>query len=68
VAALAAAAAEPDGGYALRYYSCVDARASGCGVAGVRWVVDHTRDTAAQAWPQHVQTELARSVVLRRPS
>jgi hypothetical protein len=67
-AALAANTAEPDGGYAYRYYACVDQRAAGCAGGRVRWAVDHTRDTAAQAWAQHVQTALARSIVLRRPS
>ena len=66
-AALAATASEPDGGYAYRHYGCVDAQAPGCG-GRVRWVVDRTRDTAAQAWAQHLQTALARSIVPRRPS
>jgi Glycosyl hydrolase family 76 len=64
--AITANAAEPDGGYALRYYACVDGRAPGCGGGRTRWAVDHTRDTAAQAWAQHLQTALARSITLRR--
>jgi hypothetical protein len=68
-AAITAATAEPDGGYAYRFYLCADPRAAGCGgPAPVRWVVDHTRDTAAQAWVQHLQTELARSLLSSRPA
>jgi uncharacterized protein YyaL (SSP411 family) len=64
--AIAAGAAQPDGSYALRYYACVDARAPGCNAGRPRWAVDHTRDTAAQAWAQHLQTALARSITVRR--
>jgi hypothetical protein len=64
--AITANAAEPDGGYALRYYACVDARAPGCAGGRGRWAADHTRDTAAQAWAQHLQAALARSVTLKR--
>ena len=64
-AALAATTGEPDGGYAYRHYRCVDTRAPGC-ADRVRWVVDRTRDTAAQAWVQHLQTALARSIVRGR--
>jgi hypothetical protein len=49
VDALHAALQEPDGGYAYRH-----AR------DGDRYVVDRTRDTAAQAWMQHLQVALAR--------
>jgi Glycosyl hydrolase family 76 len=66
--ALGAITAEPDGSYALRWYACGDPRAPGCGTPGVRGVVDHTRDTAAQAWTQHLQGRLAQSVLLRRPT
>ena len=48
--ALAAALGEPDGGYANRHYRCVDRSAPGCETGQVPWVVDRTRDTAAQAW------------------
>jgi hypothetical protein len=64
--ALTANAAEPDGSYALRYYTCVDGRAPGCNVGRPRWAADHTRDTAAQAWAQHLQTALARSIPMKR--
>jgi hypothetical protein len=67
-ASLAANAGKQDGSYAYRYYACVDARAPGCGGGRARWSTDHTRDTAAQAWAQHLQTALARSITLRRPS
>ncbi|HZO28899.1 MAG TPA: hypothetical protein VFH48_23240, partial [Chloroflexota bacterium] len=64
--ALTANAAQPDGSYALRYYACVDNRAPGCNVGRPRWSADPTRDTAAQAWAQHLQTALARSIALKR--
>ena len=65
-AALAASNAESDGGYALRHYRCLDASAPACaGVNRGRTVVDRTRDTAAQAWAQHLQTALARRVAPR---
>jgi hypothetical protein len=56
--------AESDGGYALRQYRCTDGRASGCGGRS-GWTVDRTRDTAAHAWAQHLQTVLARTVTSR---
>lgn len=59
--ALAAALHEPDGGYAYRHYRCADPRAPGCG-GNVRLAVDRTRDGAAQAWMQHLQTALARTL------
>ncbi len=64
--AIAASAAQPDGSYALRYYACVDGRAPGCNVGRPRWAADHTRDTAAQAWAQHLQAALSRSIALNR--
>lgn len=64
--AMAATVAESDGSYAYRHYPCQDPRAPGCNGGRVRWVVDHTRDTAAQAWAQHLQTALAWSATLRR--
>jgi hypothetical protein len=66
--ALAATTGEADGGYALRHYPCRDPRAPGCAGGQTRWVVDHTRDTAAQAWAQHLQVALAQSLVKRRPT
>jgi hypothetical protein len=64
--ALTASAGEADGSYALRYYACVDARAPGCAGGRTRWAVDHTRDTAAQAWDQHLQAALARGMAKKR--
>ena len=40
--------------------------APGCGDGRARWAADHTRDTAAQAWAQHLQAALARSIALKR--
>jgi hypothetical protein len=56
--ALTAALGESDGGYAYRYYRCVDRSAAGCESGQVLWVEDRTRDTAAQAWMQHLQTAI----------
>ena len=65
-AALAASTGESDSGYALRHYRCLDTSAAACvGTSRGRTVVDRTRDTAAQAWAQHLQTALARRVVPR---
>lgn len=64
--ALTTSAGQPDGSYALRYYACVDGRAPGCNVGRPRWSADQTRDTAAQAWAQHLQTALARSITRGR--
>jgi hypothetical protein len=50
---------EPDGGYAYRAYRCVDTVAPGCRDGPATVVVDHTRDTAAQAWVQHLQEAIA---------
>jgi hypothetical protein len=50
---------EPDGGFAYRAYRCVDRAAKGCESGQVSIVVDHTRDTSAQAWVQHLVTALA---------
>jgi Glycosyl hydrolase family 76 len=52
---------EADSGYAYRSYRCVDRVAVGCQSGQVQHVVDHTRDTAAQAWVQHLQTALAQA-------
>jgi Fe-S cluster biogenesis protein NfuA len=56
--ALADALHEGDGSYAYRHYRCVDVFAPGCESGLVRSVVDHTLDTSAQAWPQHLQALL----------
>lgn len=65
--ALNSTLAEADGGYAYRLFRCVDGKVPGCG-GRVGWVVDRTRDTAAQAWAQHLQTALARQIAeTRRP-
>ena len=57
--ALEAHLRDADNGFALRSYRCVDRVARGCESGQVSVVVDHTRDTAAQAWVQHLQTALA---------
>jgi hypothetical protein len=56
---LAAHLRESDGGFAYRAYRCVDRVAKGCEDGQQSQVVDHTRDTSAQAWVQHLQTALA---------
>jgi uncharacterized protein YyaL (SSP411 family) len=61
--ALSDALREDDGGYAYRHYRCVDRRAPGCRDSRPDWVVDHTRDTSAQAWLQHLQVALAERLV-----
>ena len=53
---------ESDGGYAYRAYRCVDRVAKGCETGTPPTVVDHTRDTAAQAWAQHLHTALGRQL------
>jgi hypothetical protein len=50
---------EADGGFAYRSYQCVDRVAQGCESGTVQQVVDRTRDTAAQAWVQHLRVALA---------
>jgi hypothetical protein len=57
--ALEAKHLEADNGFAFRAYRCVDRVARGCESGQVQQVVDHTRDTAAQAWVQHLQSALA---------
>lgn len=54
VGALKDSLGEPDGGFAHRAYRCVDRIAPGCASPDTERVVDHTRDTASQAWAQHV--------------
>jgi hypothetical protein len=54
---------ESDAGYAYRAYSCADKSATGCAsMPPPTVVVDHTRDTSAQAWAQHLQAALADSL------
>ena len=62
--ALAATFAEPDGGHAYRHYRCLNLTRPGC-ENGSAWVVDRTRDTAAQAWMQHLEAALARRLTGR---
>jgi hypothetical protein len=57
--ALEARLRDADNGFALRSYRCVDRVAKGCESGQASVVVDHTRDTAAQAWVQHLQTAVA---------
>ena len=64
--ALATLTGESDGGYALRAYRCLDASPACAASNRGKTVVDRTRDTAAQAWAQHLQTALARSLAPRR--
>jgi hypothetical protein len=52
--ALAATLGEADGSYAYRQYACGDRSAPGCERDEVAWARDETRDTAAQAWMQHL--------------
>ena len=56
---------ETDSGFAYRAYQCVDRTAKGCESGGMPQVVDHTRDTAAQAWVQHLQSALAEGALAR---
>ncbi|HEY2596097.1 MAG TPA: hypothetical protein VGK33_19570, partial [Chloroflexota bacterium] len=60
--ALSSRLREPDAGYAYRAYQCVNAMAMGCSAGSPMIVVDHTRDTSAQAWVQHLQAALADSL------
>jgi len=53
---------EPDRGYAYRAYVCINSMATGCAAGPSTIVVDRTRDTAAQAWAQHLQAALAASL------
>ena len=60
---------QPDRHYhAYRHYRCVDQFAPGCESGTVRWVVDKTRDTSAQAWSQHLQAALALRLSPDRPA
>ena len=59
--ALATVLGEEDGGYALRHYRCVHPTTPGCETGEAAWAIDRTRDTAAQAWPQHLEAALARA-------
>jgi hypothetical protein len=59
VRALESTLRESDGGFAYRAYRCVDRVAKGCASGQVAQVIDRTRDTAAQAWVQHLQSAIA---------
>ena len=61
-AALDADLRESDAGYAYRSYRCVDRLAQGCESGQVTHVVDHMRDTSAQAWMQHLEEAVAADV------
>jgi hypothetical protein len=58
---LATALREPDGGYAYRYYRCVDQMAPGCEPGEGTWIVDRVRNAGAQVLAQHLQAALAQS-------
>ena len=60
--ALSSRLREADGGYAYRAYQCIDKTTTGCAAGLPTIVVDHTRDTSAEAWAQHLQTALADSL------
>ncbi|MBV9580495.1 MAG: hypothetical protein JO057_18080 [Chloroflexi bacterium] len=60
--ALSSRLREPDAGYAYRAYVCVDTKPTGCAAGPPTVAVDHTRDTSAQAWVQHLQAALADSL------
>lgn len=66
--ALDAVLRQPEGGYAARYYRCVDRTAPGCGSGETTWVTDPTLDTAAHAWMQHLQSAIATGCVCPRPA
>ena len=60
---------DADGGFAYRAYRCLDHVAKACDGGSATQVIDHTRDTAAQAWVQHLETALAeRTLVREQPS
>jgi uncharacterized protein YyaL (SSP411 family) len=67
-AALDAVLRQPERGYAVRYYRCVDRTAPGCESGEATWVTDPTLDTAAQAWIQHLQTAIALGCACPRPA
>ncbi len=62
--ALSSRLREPDAGYAYRAYQCTNPAAMGCSAGTSTVMVDHTRDTSAQAWAQHLQAALADSLKL----
>jgi len=56
---------QADGGYGYRQYRCTipgELARPGCEGGEATWVVDQTRDGAAQAWMQHLQGAIARRV------
>ena len=54
------------GGYGLADYICPRPDLPQCERDRVRWVRDGTRDLAAQAWMQHLQTAIARRLLAPR--
>jgi hypothetical protein len=57
-----------DGGYGFRHFRCVtpvERSRPGCEGGEAVWVVDQTRDGAAQAWMQHLQAAIARRLASR---
>ena len=59
-----------DGGYGWRHFRCVtpiERSRPGCEGGESVWVVDQTRDGAAQAWMQHLQAAIARRLASGRP-
>ena len=56
--ALSSRLRESDGAFAYRAYQCVNKLAPGCEAGPPATVVDHLRDTSAQAWMQYLQTAL----------
>ena len=57
-----------DGGYGFRHFRCatpIERSRPGCEGGEAVWVVDQTRDGAAQAWMQHLQAALARRLAPR---
>ena len=60
-----------DGGYGWRHFRCatpVERSRPGCEGGESVWVVDQTRDGAAQAWMQHLQAAIARRLAKRSPA
>ena len=58
-----------DGGYGYRHFRCVtpvERSRPGCESGEAAWVVDQTRDGAAQAWMQHLQAAIARRLASSR--
>jgi hypothetical protein len=67
LSSLGAHVRESDNGFAYRVYRCIDRVAKGCETGQVPVVVDHTRDTSAQSWVQHLDTALAKMPSVSSP-